>query len=256
MFHQVVDLCLDPFVFSEQPASDRAFDPQLDHITSVLRLAQRDQDIVFGPIFVAINGHSGLTFVSGKDFSISPGMVVDGYHVILEKANRFSSRQHSLFSQRVDDFEGGIVVENLVETSIAPLLLPAADDVPCIQESSEDLNRIQLSDVSKGHSDPGAELTLMGQVTHAKYIISSCRKNTECRWQIVAAIQLAGVLARAAFRLCSIMIPTWFSRCRANSDGGVTISICDRKESEGTLVPGVMQFPPSYSSRLPAHAGY
>lgn len=128
---------LPPFLSFGETLFDRALGVEIGHIARALGLAQGDQDVPLVPLPVAIHLNTGRALVIGKDLPVTPGVILKSNDVILEKLDFLPPFEDGRFALGIDQFQGGVVVEDFVHPLVAVTLPPPAQDPVEVGENGQ-----------------------------------------------------------------------------------------------------------------------
>lgn len=76
-------------------------------------------------------------------------MIVDGYCVVLKKADHPTPVEDGILSIRIEDLEGGVTVKDLIHTVIMDFVPEAAESVRGSEDVGDELNGILRRGVSR-----------------------------------------------------------------------------------------------------------
>lgn len=65
---------------------------------------------------------------------VTPGVIADGHHMVLEKTDHFTAGEGSLVSLGIENLQGRIIVKDLIHTVIVDFVPEAIEDVPGSEE--------------------------------------------------------------------------------------------------------------------------
>ena len=94
----VVDRDLQPFFRLRPPSLDLPPDPQVQDVAAVLDLSQADQRDVAGAELEAIGNDPRLDLVVVEQLPLSPDLMVEPDHAILQEAQLLFALEHRRFS--------------------------------------------------------------------------------------------------------------------------------------------------------------
>lgn len=119
-----------PLLGSPQKALvDTPFDVELVHISLVLYLTPRDDDVGLVARPVPIHWRAGRAAVIDQDLSIPPGLILVGDDVVLQVANFLVFLKGSSLSSPILQFKCRLVSQHLVHAVVASLIPQVTEDI-------------------------------------------------------------------------------------------------------------------------------
>ncbi|KKM67146.1 hypothetical protein LCGC14_1474050 [marine sediment metagenome] len=105
---------LPPLLLLGESVLDGALDVEVLDVAFALGLAQRDEHVPAVAFLIAVHGVALADLVLGEDLAVAPGMVLEGDDVILQEFDLLVSFEDGGLAFDVFEFQGGVIVEDLV----------------------------------------------------------------------------------------------------------------------------------------------
>ena len=121
----VTDFSLKPLGRCGETAGHGSGEVKDGHIAPLFGLLQRDEYLPLETVAVTVHGDTGTALVVGEDLALSPGLVLVGDDVVLEKTHLLPPLQLCLVSQWVLQLQDGVVLQDFVHP-----LVPFAAQLP------------------------------------------------------------------------------------------------------------------------------
>ena len=112
----VVDVDLKVLGIVHEAVADRPLDFELGLIVSVFRFPEGNEDMEPISLPIAVDFHTRRAAIPGEDLAVSPGGILIGNDVVLQKAYALVLAVDGRVPAAVLQFELGSVVEDFVES--------------------------------------------------------------------------------------------------------------------------------------------
>lgn len=115
----------------------RAFNIEILNIATVLGFVQRDEDVPAVALLITVYHLAGGALVIGKNLAVTPGVILEGVDVILQKLDPLPLLEAGFAPFGIQQFQSRVVLQDFVHALPAVAAEPAAQGGIQVEQQDE-----------------------------------------------------------------------------------------------------------------------